>query len=157
MEEPSLQKNKDHAGGLGAWPSMCQLLTPGFRCSAPNSPSGIPGQSSPPLSGPAFLCSAGTSAKTMLIRLRNCFYFPPPFLFLFRAAYRSSQARGRIKAAAASLHPSHRPTPQAQQRAIRAASVTCDLRCNLLQYCILKPLREARDRTCIFIETTSSP
>ena len=61
---------------------------------------------------------------------------------LFRASpavYGSSQARGQIGAAAASLG-----TPD--------LSCICDLRCSSQQYQILNPLSEARDGTCNLID-----
>ena len=73
---------------------------------------------------------------------------PPPF-FLFGtapAAYGSSQAKGRIRAAAASLHHSH-------------SNVRSDCFCNLhhssRQCWILNLLSEDRDQTCILLDASS--
>ena len=69
------------------------------------------------------------------------------FVFLFKAtpsAYGSSQARGRIGAAIASLH---------QATAILDLSHICDL-CHSLRQCwIFNPLSEARDWTWILMDT----
>ena len=70
----------------------------------------------------------------------------PPHFFLFRtalAAYRRSQHRGLIEAAAASLHPA---------RATWDLSHVCDLHHSLWQCQILNPLGKARDRTRILME-----
>ena len=68
------------------------------------------------------------------------------FLGLFRAApaaYRSSQGRGQIGAAAASL---------ATATAIPDLSLVCDLHHNPGLRQILNPLSEARDRTCVIVD-----
>ena len=85
-------------------------------------------------------------AYTQLTSVTNQsdFFF---FFFFFKAtpaALRGSQARGWISAAAASLHHSHsnegsephlRPIPQ------------------LMATLVLNPLSEARDRTCVLLDT----
>ena len=59
-------------------------------------------------------------------------------------AYRSSQAKGQIEAAAPSLCHSHSSTSLSQ---------ICDLHCGLRQYQILNPLSEGGDGTSILMET----
>ena len=74
--------------------------------------------------------------------LHDCFLFP------FRAtlaAYVSAQARGRIGSTAAGLHHGH---------AVGDPSHVCDLGHSLWQRWILNPLSEARDRTCILMDTS---
>ena len=69
------------------------------------------------------------------------------FFFLFRAipaAYGSSQGRGRIGAVAARPHHSHSNA---------GSKPVCDLHHNSWQHWILNPLNEARDRTCILVNT----
>ena len=69
-----------------------------------------------------------------------------PFSF-FRAVptvYESSQARGRIRDAAASLHHSHSHT---------RSSHICKLHCSSRQPQILNPLRGARDCTYVLMDT----
>ena len=63
-------------------------------------------------------------------------------------AYGSSQARGRIRAAAGA-YTTATATPDPRY--------ICDLRYSLQQCWILNPLSEARDQTCIFTETTLGP
>ena len=67
------------------------------------------------------------------------------FFLLFRVTsevYGSSQAMGRIRAAAADLLHSHcKPDP----------SCICNLHCNSWQHRILNPLNEARDRTWVLM------
>ena len=78
---------------------------------------------------------------TPRLHLYCCFFFLP-----FRArpeAYRSSQAKGRIGAAAASLH-----------MATLDPSHICDQCCSLQQCWILNPLNKARDQTHIFMDTS---
>ena len=81
----------------------------------------------------------------MLQKATNFFF---SFFYLFRAtpaAYGSSQARGRIGAAAAGLHHSH---------SNNGSSCLCDL-CYSSQQCqILNPLSEARDPTYILVDTS---
>ena len=65
---------------------------------------------------------------------------------LFRvapAAYRSSQARGQIRAVAAGLHHSHSNS---------GSSHVCRLHHSSRQHRIVNPLSEARDRTCILMD-----
>ena len=61
------------------------------------------------------------------------------------AAYGNSQARGRIRAAAAGLHHSYSN--------VGSMSV-CNLCCSLLQRWIPNPPSKARDQACIFTEKT---
>ena len=71
------------------------------------------------------------------------------FFSLFMAvpvAHGSSQARDQIRAAAATY---------ATATATLDLSHVCDLCHSLWQCQILNPLREARDRTCIFMDTMS--
>ena len=72
------------------------------------------------------------------------------YLFLlFRAmpmAHGSSQVRGQIRAAAASLHHSHSNAPD--------GSPICDLRHSSGQRQILNPLNDARDQTHILMGTS---
>ena len=62
------------------------------------------------------------------------------------AIYGNFQARGRTAVAAACLHHSHIATWD--------PSCICDLNHSSLQRWILNPLSEARDRTCILIDTS---
>ena len=71
------------------------------------------------------------------------FFFPGPL-----RAYGSSQTRGRIGAAAATL---------CHTRAAPDLSCTCDLCCSLQQCWILYPLSKAMDRAHILTETMSGP
>ena len=73
------------------------------------------------------------------------------FFFLFRAeptAYRISQARGRIRAAATSLHRSPSNTGS------ELLSCVCDLQHSSRQRWITDPLNEATDRTRILMDTS---
>ena len=70
------------------------------------------------------------------------------FLLLFSAtpvAYGGSQARGRMGAAASGLHHSHSNA---------GSSHICNLHHSSLQHQVLNPLSEARDRTCILMDTS---
>ena len=60
-----------------------------------------------------------------------------------------SQARGQIRATAASLHPSHRNT-----RTEPDPSHVCDLHLSSWQCQILHPLSEAWDQTCSLMDTS---
>ena len=62
------------------------------------------------------------------------------------AAYGSSQARGRIGAAAAYLHHSHTRSEPHQQPTPQLATIP-----------VLNPLKGSRDRTHIFTEAMSGP
>ena len=71
------------------------------------------------------------------------------FFFFFRAApapYGCSQARG------SNLSCSCWPTPQPQQPLIQAASATYTA--SSWQHRIFNPLSEARDRTCVLMDTS---
>ena len=76
--------------------------------------------------------------------------YPISFFFLLfvatLAAYGSSQVRGRMGAAATGLYHSH-GTSRFQH--------IFNLQCGLRQSWILNPLNEARDQTCILMDTTS--
>ena len=66
------------------------------------------------------------------------------FLFMASpAAYESSQARGGIRVAT-----------EAYTTAVPDPSYIYNLLCTFQQHWILKPVSEARDRTCILMETT---
>jgi len=70
---------------------------------------------------------------------------------LFRAkpvAYGRSQARGWIRAVAAGLHHRHSPMPD--------LSRICDIHHNLWQHQILNPLSEARNWTCLLMDTSQA-
>ena len=67
------------------------------------------------------------------------------FLGPHPTAHGSSQARGRIRAAAAGLHHSNSNT--------RSKHI-CDLHCNSWQHQILNPLRETRDQTHVLMDTS---
>ena len=60
-------------------------------------------------------------------------------------AYGSSQARGRIRAAAEAY---------ATATANQDLSIICDLCCSLWQHRILNPLSKARDQNCILMDTS---
>jgi len=60
-------------------------------------------------------------------------------------AYGSSQARGRIGAVAAGLHHSHNNA---------GSSRICDLYQRSGQHWILNPLSDARDQTCVLMDTS---
>jgi len=64
---------------------------------------------------------------------------------LFRVAYISSQARGPIAAAAVAY---------TTATAILDPSCICDLHHSSRQRWILNPLSEARDQTCILMDTS---
>ena len=65
------------------------------------------------------------------------------FFFLFRAAQAGSQARGRIRAAAATC---------ITDTATWGLRCTCDLHHSSGQHQILNPLSEAREGTCILMD-----
>ena len=70
------------------------------------------------------------------------------FSLLFRAApaaYRGSQARGQIRAVAASLHQSHSSTD---------VSLVCNLHHSSRQRQILSPLSKAGDQTCVLMDAS---
>ena len=76
--------------------------------------------------------------------------------FFFRAihaVYRSSQARGQIRATAAS----HTPQPQLPAYTTATArpdlNCVCKLHCSSQQHQIFNPLSVARDQTCILMST----
>jgi len=84
---------------------------------------------------------------TIQIPRRGFFFSLSLFFFLFRASpatYGGSQARGRIGAAAANLHHSHSNT---------GSGHICNLHHSSWQHWVLNPLSEARDRTCILMDT----
>ena len=91
---------------------------------------------------------SGSVPVPHIIHLQGFFFFFSLFFLLFRtspAAYSSSQARGWISAAAASLHHSHSNGWFVVHR---------DLHCNSGQHQIFNPLSKARDRTHSLMDTS---
>ena len=88
----------------------------------------------------------GSSGQQRFVCLFVFVFFS--FFFFFRAipaVYGSSWAKGRIRAAAAGL---------ARAIATRDPSLTYDLHYSLQQWQLLNPLSEARDQTCILMNTS---
>ena len=89
----------------------------------------------------------------MLYNIPHFFY-----LFIFRAtsvACGSSQARGQIGAAAAGLQQCRiQATSETYATAMQDPSHIWDLRHSSEPHLILNPLNEARDGTCILIDTS---
>ena len=87
-------------------------------------------------------CFSAVTFPWIILEQSGMSYFIKNSLFVcvFRAAavaHGGSQARGRIRAAAAGLYPSHSNTDP---------SHVCDLQHSLWQHRILNPLSEARDQ-----------
>ena len=92
------------------------------------------------------------------LELRSSYFYL--FFWLFRAtpmAYGGSQAKGLIRAIAASLCQSHSNVgsePHLQPTLHKLQNRICNLHCSLQQHQILNPLSEARDQTLILTETS---